>query len=114
MIDDVSANAKGLAELLSREYDVSIALTGEEAVETARAIQPDLILLDVIMPGLSGFEVREKLMEKAITREIPILFVTGLKENHHQTLGGAWDGEATVTKPNLPGNRQSVQQGYIG
>ena len=68
------------AALQEKGYFVSGATTGEKAIETICLFQPDLILLDILMPGLDGFETCRRLRENESTRDIPIIFLSGLTE----------------------------------
>ncbi len=77
IVDDDSINLNVLLDMLSHEnLNVSIATSGEEALKQVEAIKPDLILLDVIMPGIDGFEVCRRLKEHDATAEIPALIFT--------------------------------------
>jgi PAS domain S-box-containing protein len=77
VVDDQPVNVQILAEALKTEYDVRIANSGERALDIAcKDEKPDLILLDVIMPGLDGFEVCRRLKNNPVTQHIPIIFVT--------------------------------------
>ncbi len=81
VVDDQPANVQILAEALKTEYDVRIANNGERALQIAlKDDKPDLILLDVMMPGLDGFEVCRQLKSNSATRHIPVIFVTA-KDN---------------------------------
>ena len=76
-IDDVPSNLDVLvAHLHEEEVDLIVALSGEEGLELAQTTNPDLILLDVMMPGMNGFETCEKLKANPSTADIPILFLT--------------------------------------
>jgi phosphoserine phosphatase RsbU/P len=84
VVDDTRANLDVLCELLDPEgYKVSIAPSGEIALRIAAKLHPDLILLDVMMPGLDGFEVCRRLKADDQTRSIPVIFITaeGLTES---------------------------------
>jgi diguanylate cyclase (GGDEF)-like protein len=77
IVDDVPANIQVLAEMLRKEYRIKFATSGVAALELAsREDQPDLILLDVMMAGMDGYEVCRRLKEQPSTRGIPIIFVT--------------------------------------
>jgi putative two-component system response regulator len=80
IVDDAPENVTILSELLS-EFNIKVATNGEKALKIiAQSAQIDLILLDIIMPGIDGFEVAAKLKENPITAKIPIIFVTGEKD----------------------------------
>src|SRR5581483_9877104 len=75
------------------------AATGEEAIELARRERPDVVLLDVMMPGLDGWEVAEQLANEAETREIPIVFLTARAAAEDRRRGHAAGGVGYVVKP---------------
>lgn len=77
VVDDEPVNIQILASLLNREYEVKVASEGRAALAiAARTPQPDLILLDIMMPGMDGFEVCKHLKADAHTRDIPVIIVT--------------------------------------
>jgi len=77
VVDDVPKNVQLLATLLSREsYQISAAMNGARAIEMAEKDPPDLILLDVMMPGMNGYEVCQALKRAPRTQSIPIIFLT--------------------------------------
>jgi diguanylate cyclase (GGDEF)-like protein len=79
LVDDFPENLKLLAGLLSgRGYEVQNAINGEIALKSIQAVSPDLILLDIIMPGLDGYQVCQILKTAEQTRDIPIIFLSGL------------------------------------
>src|SRR4051812_101823 len=88
VVDDVQANIKLLeAKLASEYYDVITAKDGFEAIKQAKDHKPDLILLDVMMPGMDGFEVCRKLKEDAEVSHTPIVMVTALSEKSDRLKG---------------------------
>ena len=74
IVDDVTTNLKCASEVLKDSYEVATAKSGKAALLMLRQMQPDLILLDVNMPEMNGFEVMEKLKEDSATRDIPVIF----------------------------------------
>lgn len=79
--DDNIQNCELLEAYLSDEpYEISMAFDGQETLAKVREVQPDLILLDIMMPKLSGFEVCQQLRKDPATKNIPILMVTALNE----------------------------------
>ncbi|MEM9706912.1 MAG: response regulator, partial [Pseudomonadota bacterium] len=81
VVDDLEPNVKLLEAKLRAEYfDVVSALSGEEAIEKATAEKPDIILLDVMMPGLDGFETCRRIKSAPETAHIPIVMVTALDQ----------------------------------
>ena len=104
IVDDAPQNLRLLNGLLRGNYRVSVAVSGREALELATARPPDLILLDVSMPEMDGFEVCRRLKAAPATREIPVIFVTGLTEEEGRSRGieaGAADFIVKPIDPNV-------------
>jgi DNA-binding response OmpR family regulator len=80
-------------------YLTRTAATGTEAVTVARAEHPDLILLDVMMPGMDGFDVCNLLQDSPETRDIPVIFLTAVAETPRKLMGLRLGAEDYVTKP---------------
>jgi len=88
IVDDVPENIKVLNNLLNKEYQISFATNGPQALDLAFSDnRPDLILLDVMMPGMDGYQVIEKLQQHPKTRRIPVLFVTAKSETEDEARG---------------------------
>ena len=102
VVDDIEANIDILVETLSGEYDVRVALDGESALEAVEDDKPDLILLDIMMPGMDGYEVCERLKREPRTRNIPIIFLTAMTEEKNEARGLALGAVDYVTKPFSP------------
>ena len=100
IIDDTPANVGILVEYLEgRRVRVAVAQEGEEGLARAEFVQPDLILLDVMMPGMDGFETCRRLKASATTRDIPVIFMTALSDTQDKIAGFAAGGVDYVTKP---------------
>ncbi|MFZ4858768.1 MAG: response regulator [Desulfuromonadaceae bacterium] len=99
IVDDIAANVMLLKGLLKKEYAISTASSGKEALEIARTTLPDLILLDVMMPEMDGYEVCQALKADAVTEKIPVLFVTALLEPGDETKGFEAGAVDFITKP---------------
>ncbi len=100
LVDDVPTNIQVLKEALVGEYIVTFATDGKKALELAKVEpQPDLILLDIMMPGMDGYEVCLKLQEDKATQGIPVIFVTAKDEEHDEERGFAVGGVDYITKP---------------
>ena len=85
IVDDEIKNIKLLkAMLMSENYEIFENTSGEQALETVAAVKPDLILLDVMMPGINGFNVCRQLKQTDKTKIIPIVMVTALSEKEHR------------------------------
>jgi DNA-binding response OmpR family regulator len=88
---------------LTREgYDVVVALTGADALKQAREIHPDLVLLDIMVPQLNGWEICRRLKQDADTKGIPVIMVTGRVEEGDKVLGFEMGADDYVTKPFSP------------
>lgn len=100
IVDDTPANLGVAVESLEHQgYRVVVAQDGEEGLLRADFVQPDLILLDVMMPGASGFEVCRRLKEQASTRDIPVIFMTALTGVENKLSGFQAGAVDYVTKP---------------
>lgn len=100
LVDDVPANIKVLIEALQDEYEIIIATSGKRALDWASSEnQPDLILLDIMMPGMDGYEVCRRLKDNPATDHIPIIFVTAMHEEEDETRGLALGAVDYVHKP---------------
>ncbi|GAB3019941.1 GGDEF domain-containing response regulator [Bowmanella dokdonensis] len=87
IIDDEKTNLKILSDILRDEVEVILAKDGAQGIRKARELAPDLILLDVVMAGMSGFDVITKLKHDAITSAIPVIFITSLGDVSHEERG---------------------------
>lgn len=101
-IDDMPANLKLLGEILAPEYRFLVATSGAQGLELAVSKQPDLILLDVMMPEMDGYEVCSQLKANPLTQSIPVIFITALKEETDEEKGLEIGAIDYVTKPFSP------------
>ncbi len=100
VVDDVPENIDVLAGTLSSDYNVKVALNGKDALDIAFTYpHPDIILLDIMMPGMDGYEVCRRLKEKKETRDVPVVFVTAMDEMEDETRGFDLGGADYITKP---------------
>ncbi|MDM8549175.1 sigma 54-interacting transcriptional regulator [Desulfobacterales bacterium HSG2] len=99
LVDDVKMNIRTLVETLHEEYELYVVLNGESAIEHARRYLPDIILLDIVMPGMDGFEVCRRLKKYPVTADIPIIFLTALTELEDKTTGFEAGAVDYITKP---------------
>lgn len=103
IVDDVPANLHLLMNILRDDYSIQAATGGEKALEIARrAPHPDLILLDIKMPGMDGYAVLEQLKQDAATAGIPVMFVTAMDETDEKERGLALGVVDYITKPVNP------------
>ena len=100
IVDDTPTNLGVLVELLSaNHFAVSVAEDGESALEQVEYIRPDLILLDVLMPNLDGYATCERLKALPSTRDIPVVFMTGLTDTVNKVKGFRLGAVDYITKP---------------
>lgn len=100
VVDDTRSNLRLLAEILTdRGYVIRLALSGSLALSSAHTKPPDLILLDIMMPGISGYEVCKQLKADEQTCNIPIIFISGLHEVFDKVKAFALGGVDYITKP---------------
>jgi sigma-B regulation protein RsbU (phosphoserine phosphatase) len=99
IVDDVKENVDVLVHALGGEYKLSVALDGESALRIARKTPPDLVLLDIVMPGIDGFEVCRRLRAARETQETPVMFLSSLEDVQNKALGFEVGGNDYLTKP---------------
>lgn len=103
VVDDSPSNVALLGDVLQAQYRVLAATSGQRALELARGQpRPDLILLDVVMPGMDGYAVLATLREDVRTRGIPVIFVTGMNAVHDEEHGLEQGAVDYITKPIRP------------
>jgi two-component system sensor histidine kinase/response regulator len=103
IVDDVPANLKVVTEELeARGYTALVARDGQEALERAEYVRPDLILLDIMMPGMDGLETCRRLKQNEATRDIPIIFMTAMTTTADKIKGFRAGAVDYVTKPLNP------------
>lgn len=98
-VDDVNTNLDILVNTLGNRYDLLVTTTGAGALQLAAEDPPDLILLDVMMPGMDGFTVLQKLKENPRTRDIPVILLTALTEVGSKIQGLQMGAVDYITKP---------------
>jgi len=100
IVDDNPQNVKLIGSVLdSNDYETAVAMNGLQAFEFLENEQPDLILLDVMMPDMDGFEVCKRIKQDRLTKDIPIIFLTAKKDIDDLVLGFKAGGVDYVTKP---------------
>lgn len=100
--EDTPANVDILLDALSDKYDTSVALDGETALRCVGDVKPDLILLDVVMPGMDGYEVCRRLKASEETRDIPVIFLTSLTMADDEARGLRMGAVDYIAKPFSP------------
>ena len=109
-IDDTPANLFALGAALSREFDLQTATSGLMGIALALASPPDLILLDVMMPGMDGFETCQRIKAMPQLQDIPVIFVTVLNETASEAKGLALGAADYIAKPiNVQIARQRIR-----
>ena len=99
VVDDTKVNLDILVDTLKDDYVLSVATSGQRALQQAKLYVPDLVLLDVMMPGMDGFEVCRKLKENPETRDVPVIFITALAESQAVVKGLESGAVDYITKP---------------
>jgi diguanylate cyclase (GGDEF)-like protein len=99
LVDDVPTNVKILAQSLESLYQIKVANNGVDALAIAQREQPDLILLDIMMPDMDGFEVCQQLKRNIVTRRIPVIFVTAMTADTDEEHGLNLGAIDYITKP---------------
>ncbi|MBF0416168.1 MAG: response regulator [Magnetococcales bacterium] len=99
IVDDMPANIKVLVQSLHAKYRIIVATNGPGALERAQSEKPDLILLDIMMPGMDGYEVCKKLKANEQLRDIPVIFITARDEEEDEAKGLELGAVDYITKP---------------
>jgi diguanylate cyclase (GGDEF)-like protein len=99
IVDDEPANVHSLAQALGGAYDLRFATDASRALELASSVAFDLVLLDVVMPGMDGFDVLRRLKADDATRNVPVIFVTSMGEIADEELGFSLGAVDYITKP---------------
>ncbi len=98
-IDDTPANLQLLSAALAIDFNLQIATSGELGLAAAAKVPPDLILLDIMMPGMDGFEVMRRLKADPALQAIPVIFLTGLSAGGYEREGLTLGANDYITKP---------------
>jgi len=99
IIEDSELNIAALSRILSPEYDVLVARSGREGIELAKNNSPIIIILDIILPDIDGFETIQMLKKAVSTRKIPVIFITALTNIADEEKGLKLGGADYITKP---------------
>ncbi len=102
LVDDTETNLDILVDTLGEDHEVAVATDGPTALALAKEQTPDLILLDIMMPDMDGYEVCRRLMADPATAQTPVIFLTALTDVADKTRGFAVGGVDYVTKPFEP------------
>ena len=100
IVDDTPINLRLLSSILTRAgYEVRKALNGETALRAAQSSLPDLILLDIMMPDMDGYQVCQQLKSNTQTREVPVIFISALNTDWYKEKAYDVGGVGYITKP---------------
>jgi len=102
IVDDERSNLLFLTRILGEKYDIYTAKDGASAIKKATELAPDLIMLDIIMPDMSGYEVLNALRKQDTTRNIPIIFITGLNSEDEEERALSYNAVDYINKPLRP------------
>jgi diguanylate cyclase (GGDEF)-like protein len=102
IVDDEESNIMALTHILGSDYTVCAAKDGQDAIEVAEELSPDIILLDVIMPDMDGYAVIKALKNLEKTMDIPVIFITGLSEAEDEEKGLVLGAADYISKPFSP------------
>lgn len=99
IVDDEPISVETLSRLLIRDYEVFMANSGKRAIEMAEREQPDVILLDILMPEMDGYEVFSRILDNPVLCDIPVLFITSITEEECEAKGLELGAHDYLTKP---------------
>lgn len=102
IVDDEISNIEIMGAVLEEQYEICFARSGEEALAMVQAFSPDLILLDIVMPGMDGYAVCRHLKQDPDLSQVPVIFTTGLNHTDDEVQGFAVGAVDYVTKPIQP------------
>lgn len=113
IVDDTETNIDILLDTLGEDYDIAVAMDGESALEAVEEEPPDLILLDIMMPGMDGFEVCKRLKDDPKTADIPVVFLSAITEADQKQKGLAMGAVDFLTKPFNPSEIQAKVKEHL-
>jgi len=99
IIDDESSNLKVLNHILGQDYTILTASNGIDGIERAKEYMPDLILLDIVMPDMDGYQTFSAIKKNKITKDIPVIFISGLDSDEFEKKGISLDAADYISKP---------------
>ena len=99
IIDDESSNLKVLTHILGSDYTLLTASNGIDGLERAKEYKPDLVLLDIVMPDMDGYQTFSELRKNKITKDIPVIFISGLDSDEYEKKGMTLDAADYISKP---------------
>lgn len=102
VVDDIASNIDILLDMLGEDYEIIVAMDGESALKCVAEMAPDIILLDIMMPGIDGYEVCRRLKNNQTTQDIPIIFLSALHDDQDEETGLTLGAVDYITKPFTP------------
>ena len=99
IVEDTEVNIDILVDALQDEYELIVAINGSEALELIEEQKPDLILLDIMMPEMDGYEVLKRLKENSILNQIPVILLSAITDSDSKTKGFSFGAVDYITKP---------------
>lgn len=102
IVEDCKENIDGLRAILDEEYEVFVAINGAGTINLLKTVQPDLILLDIGLPDMDGFDVLERIRKIKGCKNIPIIFITGETDTYVEEYGLSMGAEDYIRKPYVP------------
>ena len=102
IVDDEIPNIVALSHILKPDYEICAVRNGQEAIDAAEHFLPDVILLDIIMPEMDGYDVIRVLKQLAPTKDIPVIFITGLCDAEAEAKGLILGAADYIAKPFSP------------
>jgi len=113
IVDDTETNVDILVDTLGEDYDIAVAMDGESALEIAEEDSPDLILLDIMMPDMDGYEVCKRLKDNPETADIPVIFLSALTGADEKQKGLELGAVDFLTKPFNPSEIQDKVKEHL-
>lgn len=114
VVDDNSANLQMVRGILQRQYQVTPVNNGERALQFLERKTADLILLDIMMPGMDGLETLKRIKEKPECKEIPVIMLTGLGDEEMLNACMEQGAVGVIHKPFLPDKMFGMMEQYLG
>ncbi|MBF0138547.1 MAG: diguanylate cyclase [Magnetococcales bacterium] len=102
IVDDEPDNIRIAGRILEKEYHLLFSTTGKDALDIAQTKQPDMILLDIVMPDMDGYTVCSMIRQNPATQDIPIIFVTAMEHEQHEVIGLELGASDYLSKPLHP------------
>ena len=99
VVDDTKTNIEVLEGILSKDYDIFVALNGRKAIELVQKIKPDLVLLDVMMPEMDGYETLRQIKKMPESEDLPVIFLTAKSDSSSEEEGLSLGAVDYITKP---------------